>query len=99
MSTALQLVNGVPRTFSFAGLPTIYDQTYVATGSETAGTSITLPSSGNYQASELEVYFNGQRINVTDDYTYVGSGTRTQIQMTFDLLANDKIRFRVDRGA
>jgi len=33
------------------------------------------------------------------DYNYVGSGTRTQITMTFDLVAGDVIRFRVDRSA
>lgn len=98
MSLVLQMVNGVPRSVSTV-VPTIYDQTFTAGSTITAGTSVTLPSSGTYQGGELEVYFNGQRINVTDDYVYVGSGSKTQIQMTFDLLAGDKIRFRVDRGA
>lgn len=98
MSIVLQMVNGVPRAVTTV-VPTIYDQTFTAVGTVTTGTAISLPASGTYLSAELEVYFNGQRINVTDDYIYVGSGTRTQIQMTFDLLLGDKIRFRMDRGA
>lgn len=99
MGSFLRLSGGVPRSFTEAGSVTIYDQVTTVASPITAGTSITLPASGTYSAAELEVWLNGQRLQVTEDYTYVGSGTRTQIQMTFDLLVNDKLRFRVDRGA
>lgn len=65
----------------------------------TAGTAVTLPSSQTYNSGELEVYLNGDRIEAVLDYTYVGAGpTRTQIQFTFDLVAGDRLRFRIDRG-
>jgi len=94
----LRLVAGVPRSFSESASPTIYDQVYQVSGTLTAGTAITLPSGGTYQADELEVWLNGQRVHVTDDYNYVGSGTRTQITFTYDLLNTEQVRFRVDRG-
>lgn len=111
MAKKLALLNGVPRMVDESAAPTIYDQhiDIVVSGasgpnqlnqsSATAGTSITLPGGGTYQGAELEVYFNGARIESVIDYNYVGTGTRTQISFTFDLLASDRIRFRVDRSA
>lgn len=98
MGRFLRLSAGVARSFDESSSPTIYDQVYTVSGTLTAGTSITLPASGTYQSDELEVYLNGQRVKVGDDYQYVGSGTRTQIQFTFDLLNAEQVRFRVDRG-
>lgn len=95
MSFALKLVNGVPRMVNLAA--SIYDETFVTPSTITAGTPITLPNSGTYTGIDLEVYFNGAKMTVIYDYNYVGSGTRTQISMTFDLVAGaepDLIRFR-----
>lgn len=91
MASALKLVNGIPRMIEITHL---YDSTYVATGSETAGTSITLPSSETYTSTELLVILNDVILELTTDYTYVGSAPRTQIQLTFDLVSGDRLRFR-----
>ena len=111
MAKKLALVNGIPRMIDESASPTIYDDyidivTSGASGpnqlnesSVTAGTPITLPNSGTYMGLELEVYFNGTRIEDVLDYNFVGSGTRTQVSFTFDLKATDRIRFRTDRGA
>ena len=112
MSSALALVNGVPRTQTItASLPAVYDQrlTVVASGASgsnqingpvTAGTSVTLPSSGTYNGLELEIYLNGVRLDSVLDYNYVGSGgSKTQVQFTFQLVVGDLVDFIKLRGA
>lgn len=99
MAKFLRISNGVARSFEEGASPTIYDEIYSVGSKITTGTSVTLPNSGTYDSANLEVYLNGQRLAVTEDYTYVSTPPRTQVQFTFDLLANDKVRFRVDRGA
>lgn len=99
MGNFLRLQNGVMRSFAESGSPTIYDQGVDVVSTITAGTSVTLPLSQTYTAGELEVYLNGTRLESVLDYTYVGTGARTQIQFTFDLVAGDHYRFRIDRGA
>lgn len=90
-------------------LPAIYDQrlTVVSgapgnsnqiTGPVTTGTNVTLPQSGNYTGLELEVYLNGDRLEVTVDYTYVGSGTKTQVQFTQQLEIGDTVDFVKQRS-
>lgn len=75
---------------------TIYDEIVVVGGGGiTAGTSITLPSAKTYQDAELAVYLDGQFLEPTIDYTYVGLAPRTQIQMTFDLLSGERLRLRI----
>lgn len=98
MGRFLRLSSGVLRSFDEASTATIYDEVLSIGSTITTGTSITLPASGTYDSANLEVYLNGQRLAVTEDYTYVGIAPRTQIQVTFDLLSGDDIRFRVDRG-
>jgi hypothetical protein len=107
----LALVNGLPRMVAESGSPTIYDDylKVVLSGASGAneinladvqtGDEITLPNSGTYESDELEIYLNGKRIDDVFDFNYVGSGTRTQVAMTFDLEVDDVLRFRVDRGA
>lgn len=74
---------------------TIYDEIIAVGSTITTGTPITLPNSQTYIDTELEVYLNGQLLEDTGDYTYVGSlPPRTQIAMTFDLVAGDRLRFR-----
>lgn len=60
------------------------------------GTSVTIPGGQSYTGEQLEVYLNGQRLKLTDDYNSVSS---TQVNFTFDLLVGDKVRYRIDRGA
>ena len=64
---------------------------------EIAGVSVTLPVSGTYSGDELEVYLNGAKLYNIEDYIYVGSGARTQVQFTFDLVVGDKVLFRKAR--
>ena len=96
---ALKLVSGAPRMVALTASPSIYDQYIDVASPISTGTAVTLPNSGSYTSSELEVYLNGIRIDNVLDFNYVGSGTRTQISFTFDLIVNDRIRFRIDRGA
>lgn len=108
MGLFLRLSNGFPRSFSEASSITIYDQrlTVVASGATgnqingpvSAGTSITLPASGTYVGLELQVYLNGDRLEVVADYTYVGTGAKTQIQFTFGLVVGDAIDFVIQRA-
>lgn len=91
----LRLVNGIARMTTSPVASEVYDQTLSVVGTTTAGTSITLPSSGTYIGADLKMELNGQTLTSVIDYNYVGSGTRTQIQMTFDLIAGDKLRFKI----
>lgn len=108
ITKALQVVNGLPRMVTV--LPDVYDQrlkvvsgapadSTEVTGPVTAGTSLTLPVSGNYTGTELEIDFNGQGpLVVVRDFVYVGSGTKTQVQMTFNLNVGDELHFRKTRN-
>jgi hypothetical protein len=106
----LALVNGVPRmTLS---LPNIYDQSVTVVsgtpganeiqGPVTAGTPITLPSSGSYtvvsSVTSLNVYLNGDRTERTLDWNTSGSSPYTAIVLTFDLVVGDRIDFRTERN-
>lgn len=105
MAKFTRIVNGVLRSFDESGSPTIYDRTIsiVASGAVspdlngpvTSGTNITLPSGQTYTGEELQVYLNGLRLDDVLDYNTTSS---TQIQMTFNLEAGDKLRFYIDRN-
>lgn len=99
MGKFLRLVNGIPRSFEEAAGTPIYDERFDVVSTITAGTNVTLPSSGTYDGQELEVYFNGQVLDDVIDFTFVGSPPRTQVQFTFNLEPGDVIRFRKIRGA
>lgn len=93
----LALVNGVPRMTAESAV-TIYDvDTVIGGGGLTTGSALTLPSARTYTSAELEVYLNNVRLESVADYNYVGSGARTQISFTFDLVQGDVVRFRIDR--
>ena len=116
-STALALVNGVPRQQTIsASLPLIYDQSVLIVssggsspsslnGPVAAGTAITLPASGSYtlnanSVANLQVYLNGDRIEQLYDWSTSGSGpTYTAIQLTFNLVAGDRLDLRIDRSS
>lgn len=75
----------------------IYDETLVVgAGGITTGTNITLPSGGDYTGDDLEVYLNGDFMDLDIDWNTVGAAPRTQIQMTFNLVEGDRLRFRKD---
>jgi hypothetical protein len=99
MAKFLQIVNGVPRMASESAAVAIYDQTTLLVAGVTTGTAITLPASGTYTGEELEVRLNGVKQDSAIDYNFVGSPPRTQISMTYDLVAGDYLNFRVDRPA
>jgi len=88
----LKLVNGIPRMVET--ITSIYDETYTVSGTITTGTAITLPASETYTDVELKVYLNGVFLEPVLDYNYVSSPPRTQIQMTFDLVDTDLLRFK-----
>jgi hypothetical protein len=98
MANFMRLSNGYPRSFAESSSFTIYDQEVTLASTLTTGTSYTLPTSGTYSSTELQVYLNGQRLAPTTDYSYVGSIPRSQVSFTFDLLIGDKLRFYVDRA-
>jgi len=105
MAKKLALVSGIPRMVDESASPTIYDQSLTVVSSApgagqilgpiAAGTPITLPSSQSYTSSELEVYLGPDRLNPLFDYSYSSS---TQIALTFQAVAGDVIRFRIDRA-
>jgi hypothetical protein len=86
-----------------------YDE-YVTLGAPTvAGSKITLPPpfgvgvDQTYQTGfrQLEVFFNGAKVNEVDDYievANVGAGIGDEIELVYDLPANVKIQFRIQTG-
>ena len=78
-------------------LVTIYDETLnIGVGGITTGTNIALPNGGSYVGDDLEVYLNGEFMDQGIDWNQVGLAPRTAIQMTFDLVEGDDLRFRID---
>lgn len=75
----------------------VYDQSIlISAGGITAGTGITLPSSRTYEGKELEIILNGQDMEYNVDFVWVGSGdNKTQISFLYDLVENDRVRFRI----
>ena len=96
MAKFTRLVAGVLRSFDESSSLTIFDDQVLIASPVTTGTPVTLPGGQSYSGEQLEVYLNGQRLKLTDDYNSVNS---TQVSFTFDLLVGDKVRYRIDRGA
>jgi hypothetical protein len=92
MSKVLRLVNGIPRYQD--AVNTVMNEQLSVGGTIVAGTNVTIPNSGNYTGAELEIYLNGQRLNVVEDFNYVGSPPRTQVTFVFNLIAGDLVVFR-----
>lgn len=92
----LRLTSGIPRMTLSPIASEIYRQVFIPGGTVTAGTNITLPSSGSYTDAELKLELNGQLLESTIDYNYVGSAPRTQFQLTFDLVLGD--RLKIEKG-
>lgn len=99
MGLFTRIVNGYLRQYSESSTTPIYDQSVDIGSTISSGTPYTLPVSGTYVGDELEIYFNGQTLDSGTDFTFVGSGTKTQISFTFDLISGDHLRFRTIRGA
>lgn len=92
MSKVVRIVSGIPRYQDLGA--TTYEETYSVGAPISAGTDITLPNSGTYTSSDLAVYLNGQKMSYLEDYAYVGTVPRTQVEFLFDLVAGDLIVFR-----
>ena len=74
---------------------TVYNETLViSAGGLSTGTPVTLPNGGSYLGEELEVSLNSSPLDIGVDYQYIGSGIKTQIEFTFDLVENDEINFK-----
>ena len=72
----------------------IYNETLViGAGGVSTGVAVSLPNSGNYLGEELQVNLNSSPLENGADYEYVGSGVKTQVAFTFDLVENDEITF------
>jgi len=97
MAKVLTFSSGIPRLIDEASTYT-YEATYVVSSTISASTPIDLPDSETYDSSELSMYLNGLALEVTGDYDYVGSVPRTQITMTFDLVAGDRLKFRKEKN-
>jgi hypothetical protein len=98
MATFTSIVNGVLRSSNASGLPSIYDQTIAVASTITTGTAVTLPASQTYTSSELTVELNTVVLEPGVDFNYVGTGARTQITLTFDLINGDRLRFQIMRN-
>jgi hypothetical protein len=109
MAKFTRLVNGFLRSFDESGaLPAIQEGSLTVVASSpgpneilavTAGTNITLPASITYTDTELNVFFDGQKLIPALDYNYVGSPPRSQITLTFDLAVGDVLFFEKERDA
>lgn len=100
MGKFLRLINGVARMADESSATAIYDESItVGVGGISTGVGITLPAGQTYTSDELEVYLNGVRQEAVYDYNYLGTGSRTQISFTFNLLQGEIVRFRIDRIA
>lgn len=75
------------------------------TGPVTAGTAITLPGSGTYtldanSVANIQVWLNGDRLEQVFDWSTSGSGPNyTAIQLTFGLVAGDRLDIRSERAS
>lgn len=98
-SKALSLINGIGRMITVSSLSAFYDESITYGTTVTSGSSITLPSAGQYTGADLRVFLGGQFWEVGVDYTYVGSAPRTQIQLLRDIYAGDILRFRRNLAA
>ena len=86
-----KLVNGFTRWVD------PYDESIVYASGLSSGSNITLPNSETYSddaAKDLVVIFNDRVVEVTRDFTVVGSGDKTQIQTVYDLPNDTVVRFR-----
>jgi len=92
MAKVIKLVSGLLRYQEFA--TSAYEGVLTVGSTITAGSNVTLPDSGTYTDVDLSVYLNGQRLTYVEDFTYVGSPPRTQVQFLFDLFSGDIVTFR-----
>jgi hypothetical protein len=114
MSTsALQLVNGVPRMQVI--LPLIYDKTVsiVASGGSapnslngpvSSGTAITLPGSQTYTLNSnsvpnLQIKLNGQWLEYTTDWATSGTTPFSAFTLTLTLQVGDLLELRIERNS
>ena len=73
----------------------VYNETLViGVGGVSTGTPISLPNSEIYLGGELQVLLGVTPLEVGIDYQYVGSGVKTQIECTFDLIEDDELTFK-----
>ena len=113
MSVALALVNGFPRQQSTAGQAIYDQSILVVASGATpptsvngpiaAGTPLTLPNGFSYTlnasgVANITVFFNSTHLEQTYDWLPSGTGPNyTAIQLTFGLVATDRIDVRSER--
>ena len=99
MTKALSLINGIGRMITINAFDSFYDDKYTFAVDTSSGTNITLPNTGTYSNVELRVFLMGQFLEVGQDYAYVGSIPRTQIQLLQDMSSGNSLRFRINSGS
>lgn len=78
-------------------LSVVYDQVIeVPNGGYAPGQNVTLPLGRTYIDVELQVYLDGQFLEPGEDYIYIGSAPRTQIQLIPELFETERLRFRIE---
>lgn len=92
MAKVVKLISGLLRYQELAS--SAYEGILNVGSTITAGTNVTLPSSGTYTDTDLVIFLNGQRLNYVEDFAYVGSPPRTQVTFTFNLVSGDIVTFR-----
>ena len=97
MAKVLSLINGVPRTIDTTAVNVFQETETVPAGGYPQGTTVTIPSSGNYNSTDLKVFYNGLLLEPGVDYIYVGSAPRTQIEiLRTDVSEGDKLIFVIE---
>lgn len=98
-TSALVLVNGLPTMQAItASTPAAYDQSIYYASGLAASSTITLPSSGSFSSStaaDILIILNDRILEVTRDFTVMGSGpTYTQIQNVYAFTNDSVLRFK-----
>jgi len=76
---------------------TIYNETmWIGVGGIPTGTNIALPNNRSYVGDDLKIYLNDELMVLGIDWNQTDSDPCSDIQMTFDLLEGDRLRFRID---
>lgn len=71
-----------------------YDEIVDIVANAVAPVIITLPNGETYQDDELWVELRGQLLRPGTDYTFLGTGARTQISILQDVVVGDSIRIK-----
>lgn len=95
MSQKLTLVNGLPTMVETSD--SALDESIYYSAGLAAGTDITIPNSGSFNnsdASDIHILVNQKEVEVTRDFTVLGTAPHTQIEFLYDLPNDAVVRFK-----